>query len=393
MIPLRNGFETNRFTLRMTPTQATAAQMSRPVHARIDLAALRSNLALAKRMSGPAGILAVVKANAYGHGLHRVLPSLAPAEGLALVELDSAVGLRESGYGKPILMLGGFYEPSEVELFAKHRLIAVIHGEDQIRMLETARIGGPVDVFLKVNSGMNRLGFAVAQMDEAITRLRGSGKTGTITLMTHFANADDRLGVDWQIEAVSAAFARHALPVSMANSAALLRYPQARGDWVRPGIMLYGSSPFPETPAAVLGLKPVMTLESRVIGLQRLRPGDRVGYGGTFVARAATRIGVIACGYADGYPRHAPSGTPVLVDGQRSGTVGLVSMDLICVDLTALPDAGIGSRVVLWGEDLPVDEVAASAKTVSYELLCALGTRVSVSVSELTGEIGARAVR
>jgi alanine racemase len=356
--------------------------MVRPVRATINLAALRNNLAVAKQAAGSAGVLAVVKANAYGHGLQRVAPSLALADGLVMVELDWAVELRESGYRKPILMLGGFYEPGEVGLFAQHRLTAVIHSVEQIRMLESGRMNTPVDCFLKVNSGMNRLGFAVAAIDEALARLRASGNAGTITLMTHFANADDGLGIDWQIEAVSAVFARRALPVSMANSAALLRYPQALGDWVRPGIMLYGSSPFPETPAEALGLKPVMTLESRVVGEQRLNPGDRVGYGGTFVAKAPMRIGVIACGYADGYPRHALSGTPVLVDGRRTSTVGLVSMDLICVDLTDLPRAGIGSRVVLWGEGLSVDEVAASAKTVSYELLCALGMRVPVSTTD-----------
>lgn len=356
--------------------------MPRPARASIDLAALRHNLAVARRAAGSAGVLAVVKANAYGHGLERVLPGLEAADGLALVELDKAIGLREGGYRKPVLLLGGFYEASEVPLFAQHRLTAVIHDSEQVRMLESANVSAPIDVFLKVNTGMNRLGFEAATVHTVIERLHASHKLGVLTLMTHFANADDSRGVDWQAAVILNEQLGNSLPRSLANSAALLRYPASRGAWVRPGIMLYGSSPFPEVPAKALGLKPVMTFETKVIGQQHLKLGDRVGYGGTFVAQAPMRIGVIACGYADGYSRHAASGTPVLVDGRRSGTVGLVSMDLICVDLTELPQAGVGSRVVLWGEDLSVDEVARASSTVSYELLCALGSRVPVTVGE-----------
>jgi alanine racemase len=353
--------------------------MPRPVRASIDLAALRHNLAVARRAAGSAGLLAVVKADAYGHGLKRVLPALEAADGLALVELDKAIGLREGGYREPLLLLGGFFEASEVPLFAQHRLTAVIHDSEQIRMLESAHVLAPIDVFLKVNTGMNRLGFETAKLEGVIQRLRASRKLGVLTLMTHFANADDSRGVDWQTPLLLNEGIGDGLPRSMANSAALLRYPATRGDWVRPGIMLYGSSPFPEVAAESLELKPVMTLETKVIAAQKLKPGDRVGYGGTFVAKAPMRIGVIACGYADGYSRHAVSGTPVLVDGRRSCTVGLVSMDLICVDLTALPDSGVGSPVVLWGKGLSVDDVAKASGTVSYELLCALNSRVPVA--------------
>jgi alanine racemase len=276
-----------------------------------------------------------------------------------------------------LLLLGGFYEPADVARFAEHRLTAVIHDEDQLLMLDKAHIEAPLDIFVKFNTGMNRLGFAPDRAAAIVDRLRRSRKVNELTLMTHFANADDSRGVDWQL----AAFPSMAsVPRSMANSAALLRHPASRGECVRPGIMLYGSSPFPETAAGALGLRPVMTLETRVVATQQLVPGQRVGYGGTFTASEPTRIGVIACGYADGYPRHAPSGTPVMVDGVRSRTVGLVSMDLICVDLTAIPGAGVGSRVQLWGEELSVDEVAASARTVSYELLCALSPRVPVTI-------------
>jgi alanine racemase len=322
-------------------------------------------------------VLAVVKANAYGHGLMRVLPALDLADGLAVVELEQAIALRECHYRKPLLMLGGFYEPSDVGAFAAHGLAAVIHDEDQVLMLEKTAIAGQLDVFVKLNTGMNRLGFPPGRVATVVERLRRSGQVNELTLMTHFADADDSRGVEWQMAVFPSQLS---LPRSMANSAALLRYPQSRGDWVRPGIMLYGSSPFPEVRAADLGLRPVMTLETRVIATQVLEPGQRVGYGGTFTASQAMRIGVVACGYADGYPRHAPSGTPVMVDGERTRTVGLVSMDLICVDLTAIPGAGAGSRVQLWGNELSVDEVAASARTVSYQLLCALPPRIPVTV-------------
>jgi alanine racemase len=351
--------------------------MPRPARAILDLSALRDNLAVARRAAGKASVLAVVKANAYGHGLMRVLPALEAADGLALIELEQAVALRERGYAKPLLLLGGFFEPEDVKIFVAHRLSAVLHHEDQLLMLEKAGIEGRIDVFLKFNTGMNRLGFAIRDAQPLVERLRRSGKVSSTTLMTHFANADDSRGVDWQLAAFRPA---QSLPLSMANSAALLRHPATVGEWVRPGIMLYGSSPFSEQSAMELGLRPVMTLETRIIGVQRLERGDRVGYGGTFTAQRPMRIGVIACGYADGYPRHAPSGTAVTVDGERSATVGRVSMDLMCVDVTGIVGAGVGSRVQLWGREVSVDEVAAGAGTVSYELLCALSPRVPVIV-------------
>jgi alanine racemase len=354
--------------------------MPRPIRARIDLSALRHNVALARRAAGAASLLAVVKADGYGHGLLRILPALEQADGLALVEVDRAVALREAGERRPLVLLGGFYDPAELEIFSRYALWPVVHHIEQLRMLSAARLRAPLHVFLKFNSGMNRLGLQISLLDEALRDLATSRNAATVTLMTHFANADDARGVDWQMEVFARAIQGRGLPVSMANSAALLRYPQSRGEWVRPGIVLYGSSPFADCSAHDLGLRPVMTLETRVVGEQRLKSGDRVGYGGTYAAEKPMRIGVIACGYADGYSRHSPSGTPVLVEGRRTRTVGLVSMDLTCIDLTDLPDAGVGSRVVLWGEGLPVDEVATAARTVSYELLCALGNRVPVLV-------------
>jgi alanine racemase len=352
--------------------------MARPIRATIRLSALRSNLALAQRMAPQARALAVIKANAYGHGLLRAAGALRGADGLAVLDLDDAVRLRQAGHNPRILLLEGFFDPLELPHFSAYGLTAVVHSFEQVAMLEHTNLPSPVDLFLKVNTGMNRLGFAPDAVGAALERLRGAGNTGEITLMTHFANADDPRGIDWQLEIFRRSAAGLDLPVSTANSAALLRYPDATWGWSRPGIMLYGASPFPEQSAAALDLTPAMTLQSGIIAVQDLERGDSVGYGGAFSASRRTRIGIVACGYADGYPRHAGSGTPVLVDGQRARTVGRVSMDMLCVDLSDLPAAGIGSPVVLWGEGMPVEEVAAAAGTVSYELLCALAPRVPV---------------
>jgi alanine racemase len=352
--------------------------MARPIRATIRLSALRSNLELARRVAPQARPLAVIKASAYGHGLLRAAGALQDADGFAVVDLDDALGLRQAGHNRRILLLEGFFEPLELPCFCEYGLTAVVHSLEQICMLEQTRLSSRVEVFLKVNTGMNRLGLPADGLHGALARLRASGNVGEITLMTHFANADDACGIQWQLEIFRRATAGLDLPVSTANSAALLRYPAVTQEWARPGIMLYGASPFADQSAAELGLMPAMTLESSIIAVQSLMPGDSVGYGGAFTAQHRMRIGVVACGYADGYPRHAGSGTPVLVNGRRTGTVGRVSMDMLCVDLTNLPDAGIGSTVVLWGEGMPVEEVAAAAGTVSYELLCALAARVPV---------------
>ncbi|HTS52105.1 MAG TPA: alanine racemase [Burkholderiales bacterium] len=350
--------------------------MGRPIRATIRLSALRSNLALARGVAPQVRQLAVIKANAYGHGLLRAAGALRDADGFAVVDLDDAVRLRQAGHKRRILLLEGFFDPLELPCFCEEALTAVVHSPEQIRMLEQARLASSVDVFLKVNSGMNRLGLPADTLRSALHRLQASGNVGEITFMTHFANADDARGIQWQLEVFQRATAGLDLPVSTANSAALLRYAAATQGWARPGIMLYGASPFADQSAAELGLLPAMTLESNIIAVQSLVPGDRVGYGGAFTADHRMRIGVVACGYADGYPRHADSGTPVLVNGRRTGTVGRVSMDMLCADLTHLPDSGLGSPVVLWGEGMPVEQVAAAAGTVSYELLCALAPRV-----------------
>ncbi len=351
----------------------------RPIRARIDSAALRHNLGAARLRAPRSRICAVVKANAYGHGLARAARAFAAAEGLALIELEAALELRRTGERRPILLLQGFFSPEELEPIAAHGLTTVVHDPEQLAMLEEARLPGRIAVVAKLNTGMNRLGFPAENVRSVLDRLRNCPSAGAVALMTHFADADGKRGLRWQLERFEAATTGVDLPRSLANSAALLRYPESHKDWVRPGIMLYGCSPFPDESAEALGLKPAMTLASELIAVRDLRPGDSVGYGGTYTASGPMRIGIVACGYADGYPRHAPTGTPILVCGRRTRTLGRVAMDVLFADLTGIPEAAVGSPATLWGEGLSADEVAASAGTVSYELLCALTPRVPVS--------------
>ena len=352
--------------------------MPRPVSALIDGAALAHNLAVMRRHAPHAKVFAVIKANAYGHGLLRAASALREADGFAVVEFDAAIRLREAGYEQRIVLLEGFFDEGELIEGVARRLTTVVHTTEQLDLLAKLPAGARLDTLLKINSGMNRLGFALEAAQAAYDRLQELPGVGKITLMTHFADADDDKGVDWQVNRFDRAVAGIPAPRSLANSAATLRHPATHFDWVRPGIALYGSSPFADESAASLDLRPAMTLRSELISVRDLVPGEAVGYGGTFVASRPMRIGVVACGYADGYPRHAPSGTPVMVNGEPAGTVGRVSMDMLCVDITAIPAAHIGSPVVLWGEGNPADDVARSAGTVAYELFCALAARVPV---------------
>jgi alanine racemase len=350
----------------------------RPLFATIHADALGHNLAVVRKHAPRSQVMAVIKANAYGHGRMRAAAALAQADGFGLLELDAAVELRKAGYRQRIVLLEGFFEAAELPLLVRHDLATVVHSLDQVAALEALPAGAKLDVLLKVNTGMNRLGLSRADYAKARGRLQGNSRIGAVSLMTHFADADDARGVEWQMERLRQLPGYDALPRSLANSAAILRYPETHPGWVRPGIMLYGCSPFPGEAGADSGLRPAMTLESSLIAVQDLQPGDTVGYGGQFRAERAMRIGVVACGYADGYPRHAPNGTPVRVAGTMTGTVGRVSMDLLCVNLDPVPDARPGSRVVLWGEDMPVERVAAAAGTVGYQLLCALAPRVRI---------------
>lgn len=355
--------------------------ISRPIQATIDLAALRHNYHVARRHAGSAKAWAVVKANAYGHGLRSAVNALEEvADGFALLDIGEAIALRDAGVRQPILLLEGFFEPDDIPLCAEYGLTPVVHRIEQLAMLRSAGLPVRLPIYLKLNTGMNRLGITPAQLPAVRRELAASPAVGNVTLMTHFAEADGGRGIAWQLERFAQMREAWSCPVSLANSAAILRHPQTTGDWVRPGIMLYGSSPFADQSAVELGLQPVMTLASRIIGVQEIAAGERVGYGGLFVAERPTRVGIVACGYADGYPRHAPSGTPILVAGQRSETLGRVSMDMLACDLTDLPGAGLDSPVTLWGDGLSADEVAASAGTISYELFCALAPRVPLIV-------------
>jgi alanine racemase len=361
----------------------------RPIEALIHRDALAHNLRRAQLAAPDARVWAVVKADAYGHGIERAFDGLRGADGFALLDLGEAERLRGLGWRGPILLLEGCFEPRDLELCSRLGLWHVVHREAQVDWLAAHKTQQAHRVFLKMNTGMNRLGFDAAGLRAAWARLNALPQVDEISLMTHFSDADGTRGIAHQVEAFHAA--THDLPGerSLSNSAATLRHAQAAkvaADWVRAGIMVYGSAPdFPEHDVHHWQLQPAMTLRAQLIAVQALQVGDSVGYGSTFVAEQPMRIGVVACGYADGYPRACATGTPVLVDGARTRTVGRVSMDMITVDLTPTPDAQAGSEVTLWGRGpnggvLPIDEVARCAGTIGYELMCALARRVPVRV-------------
>ncbi|MEJ2769235.1 alanine racemase [Mycetohabitans sp. B46] len=353
--------------------------MPRPLLATIHTAALANNLAVARRHAPKSKLWAVVKANAYGHGLARVFPGLRSTDGFGLLDLEEAVKLRELGWAGPILLLEGFFRPTDIDVIDRYSLTTTVHCDEQLRMLEMARLSKPVNIQLKMNSGMNRLGYVASKYRAAWERARACPSVGQITLMTHFSDADGETGVRHQLEMFEHGAEGIAGSRSLSNSAATLWHPRAHFDWVRPGIILYGASPSGVSAAiAGLGLQPAMTLSSELIAVQTVEPGDSVGYGFTFKARERMRIGVVACGYADGYPRCAPEGTPIQVEGVRTRVIGRVSMDMLTVDLSSCPSAAIGSPVQLWGADVLIDDVAAACGTVGYELMCAVAQRVSV---------------
>ena len=352
----------------------------RPARALIDLQALRHNYQLAREVTG-AKALAVVKADAYGHGAVRVAQALeAEADGFAVACIEEALELRAAGIRAPVLLLEGFFEASELPLINEHDLWCVVHSLWQLDAIEQARLSKPLTIWLKLDSGMHRVGLHPKDYHEAYQRLLASGKVAKIVLMSHFARADelDCVRSDEQVAVFEAARQGLAAEVSLRNSPSVMGWPNVASDWVRPGIMLYGATPFGEDQAVAARLQPVMTLESKVICVRELPAGEPVGYGARFITPKPMRIGIVAAGYADGYPRHAPTGTPVLVDGVLTMTVGTVSMDMLAVDLTPCPQAGIGAPVELWGKEIKIDDVAASSGTVGYELMCALAPRVPV---------------
>jgi alanine racemase len=344
----------------------------RPARALIDLDALRHNYQLARELSG-ARALAVVKADAYGHGAVRCAQALErEADGFAVACIEEALALREAGIRAPILLLEGFFEAAELALIEQHQLWCVVHALWQVEAIEQASLGTPLNVWLKLDSGMHRVGLHPADYQGAYRRLLASGKVSKIVLMSHFARADepDCPRTAEQLAVFQQAREGLAAEVSLRNSPAVLGWPQVPSDWVRPGIMLYGAAPFEQAQEQAARLKPVMTLESKVISLRELPAGEPVGYGARFVSERPTRVGVVAMGYADGYPRHAPTGTPVAVDGQLTRLIGRVSMDMLTVDLTDLPQAGLGSRVELWGQQVLASDVALAAGSIPYQLFC-----------------------
>jgi alanine racemase len=366
--------------------------MPRPICATIHTANLAHNLSVAKSLASGSNVFAVVKADAYGHGISVVPRAFSAADGLAIIEIENAVRLREMGWTKPILLLEGCYDDRDWRAAAEHRFSVVIHCEEQLAKFESLLLPMRVDVHLKFNTGMNRLGFKLAplerggssRMRDLAQRVLAHAGAGAVTLMTHFACADDPEGYAEQLRLFNDHASGIPLPKSVANSAACFDFQKTNGgmggagDWVRPGIMLYGSTPFTHATrsAASLDLKAGMTLATEIIGIQDLQAGEKVGYGATYIAKKSERIAVIAAGYADGYPRSAPTGTPVVVNGLRAPIVGRVSMDKITVDVTNIPSANIGSPVELFGAQLAVDEVANAAGTIGYELLTALSQRV-----------------
>ncbi|WP_415036225.1 alanine racemase [Azonexus sp.] len=356
---------------------------SRPICARIFPEALRHNYRLCKEKAPDSRAWAVIKADAYGHGQLRVAQALREvADGFALLECENALALREAGFKHPLLLLEGVFNEADARHVVTHDLHTAVHCVEQIEMLAAhATAEHTLNLHLKINSGMNRLGFDEHSLARAWASLEKIPSLN-LSLMTHFANADDALGVKWQLARFRLLAGVWRGPVSLGNSAAILRHPEAHGDWVRPGIMLYGASPFADQLGESMGLQPAMALESRIIGVQHLAPGERVGYGGLFTAEQPMRIGIVACGYADGYPRSAPTGTPIAVAGRMSRTLGRVSMDMLACDLSHIPEAGLASPVTLWGPGeagkVPAEAVAAAAGTIAYELFCALSPRVPV---------------
>ena len=367
--------------------------MPRPIQALVNPRAIENNVLQIKRLNPLAACFPVVKANGYGHGLSFILHGLKNCEGLAILELEGALQLRTWGWLKPIVLLEGCFDASDIQIALQHQCDWVVHNAAQLQWLENAvdqlaQANYKPTIYLKLNTGMNRLGFNLDQAPVAISKLQNLVQSlglPTPVLMTHFANAD---AADLTHPTVSV-FQQHDalmkwLPptwkTSLGNSAACLNCPDLAGDIVRPGVAIYGATPGPHT-AQHYGLKAAMHLESKIIAIQHVQPGDTVGYGSCYKVTKPGFIGVVACGYADGYPRHAPDGTPVMVNGIRTELVGRVSMDMLAVDLTALPDVQPGSCVQLWGDLLPVDEVAMYCGTIGYELMCAVSARVPFVVS------------
>jgi alanine racemase len=351
----------------------------RPLVATIDLAAIRHNYALAKRCAPGRQAFAVVKANAYGHGVREVVSVLHDeADGFAVASLEEAAEVRAMHGEARILLLEGCFSADELPMAAHLGLDLAVQGLEQVEALLAARLSRRLNIWFKLDSGMHRLGLSAETVRQQFTRLRTAPQVAELNLLSHFACADERghnlteMQLECFLDLLDLDFDQR----SLANSAAVLTIPAAHMDWLRPGIMLYGATPFADLSAAELGLRPAMSLGAQLISVREVAAGESVGYGAGWIAERPTRIGTVSCGYADGYPRHAPNGTPVWVGGRRVALAGRVSMDMLTVDLSDLPEAAVGDTVELWGANLPVDEVARAAGTIGYELLTKVTARV-----------------
>ncbi len=353
--------------------------MTRPVQACIDLAALQHNLTQVKTHAPDSRVMAIAKADAYGHGLLLCSQAFKQADAIGLLDLSDAISLRKAGISKPICLLEGFFTGDEIPPIIKNKLEPVIHSPWQLDALEKINNKSALSVWLKVDTGMNRLGFSPAEFKFILARLSAMKCIASISVMSHLAYADEpeSLNSSRQIKAFLDIKEAISLTRSIANSAAILALPECHLDWVRPGIMLYGSSPFAHSSAEDLNLRPVMSLESEIISVKNIKKGDAVGYGGKWICPQDMKIGVVACGYGDGYPRHATTGTPVMVAGKMTKLIGRVSMDMITVDLRGIDEAEAGSPVELWGRKVSVDRVAKMSDTIAYELLCGVTARVT----------------
>ncbi|MBK1641441.1 alanine racemase [Chromatium okenii] len=353
---------------------------SRPLRARIHLDAIRHNYRYAKQLAPHSKALAVVKANAYGHGAIAVAQALADcADGFAVACIDEAMELREAGITQPIVLLEGVFHANELALVDRAGLSVVIHCQEQLAWLLAARPTQQFNCWIKIDSGMHRVGFAPSDFNRVYAELRACPHVGELVAISHFARADEPNlpYTTQQIAVFEQALSGLIIPRSLANSAAILAFPNAHAEWIRPGLMLYGASPFAEAQPLAMALRPAMTLESALISVRNLPAGEPVGYGGSFVCERPTRVGVVAIGYADGYPRHAPTGTPVAVNGQVTRLLGRVSMDMITVDLTGIIDANVGATVELWGTIIAANAVAAASATLAYQLFTGIGRRVA----------------
>jgi len=350
-------------------------------HALLDLEAVQHNLAVVRRKAPDAEVMAVIKANGYGHGLLRIAEALKNADAFAVARVDEGIRLRKSGLQNRIVVLEGFTYAEELSEFVHYQLDAVVHNVVQLDIFENRKAQGQIGVWLKLDTGMNRLGFKANELESVYRRLTACPAVRQpIDLMTHLANADDKDDETTlkQIRLFNDTVAKYPGKRSIANSAGILGWREALSDWVRPGVMLYGISPFPEATGRQLGLKPVMALHSRLIAVKPIEKGETVGYGCGWRCEKSTLLGVAAIGYGDGYPRHAKSGTPVLVNGRRVPLIGRVSMDMITVDLGTQPHAQPGDGVILWGDELPVEEIALNADTIPYTLVCGITQRVQI---------------